>query len=137
LRQHGAAPLDALRIGPGKPSLDVQPVSPNDVIATAVDAIRPAADAKGIQLVIEPDALGAPVSGDAGRLQQIVWNLLSNAVKFTRGGGRITITCRRAGDTVHLSVSDTGTGIEPDFLPHVFDRFRQGASGTTRASGGL
>ncbi len=129
--------LDVSRIVSGKLRLEVRPVSLNEVVLAAIDAIRPAADAKSIQLVIVPDPLGAPVSGDPGRLQQVVWNLLSNAVKFTPGGGRIEVACRLAGDSVFLSVRDSGSGIEPDFLPHVFDRFRQGAGGTTRSHGGL
>jgi signal transduction histidine kinase len=129
--------LDVSRVVTGKLRLDIQPLSLNGVVLSAIEAIRPAADAKSIQIVVVPDPLGAPMSADAGRLQQVVWNLLSNAVKFTPAGGRIEVACRLAGETVQLTVRDSGIGIEPDFLPHVFDRFRQGVSGTTRAHGGL
>src|SRR6185295_8576860 len=129
--------LDVSRIVSGKLRLEVQELNLNEVVAAAVDAIRPAADAKNIQLAVEADSKGAVVSGDSGRLQQIVWNLLSNAVKFTPGGGRIEIASRREVDMVQLTVRDSGVGMEPDFLPHAFDRFRQGKSGTTRAHGGL
>jgi signal transduction histidine kinase len=129
--------LDVSRIVSGKLRLDVQELNLTDVVSSAIDAIRPAADAKNIQLVVEADPRAALVSGDAGRLQQIVWNLLSNAVKFTPAGGRIEIASRREADMVQLTVKDSGVGMEPDFLPHAFDRFRQGKSGTTRAHGGL
>jgi signal transduction histidine kinase len=129
--------LDVSRVVAGKLRLDVQPLSFNDVVASAVEAIRPAADAKNILVHSHPDRDGVVLSGDPGRLQQVLWNLLSNAVKFTPNGGRIDITCRRVGDTVEMSVRDTGVGIETDFLPYVFERFRQGKGGTTRAFGGL
>ena len=125
------------RIVSGKLRLDVQPVVIADVISSAVEAVRPAADAKGVSVVADAVMDGIILSGDPGRLQQILWNLLSNAVKFTPNGGRIDITCQRTGDGVELSVRDTGVGVEPDFLPHVFERFRQGKGGTTRAYGGL
>jgi signal transduction histidine kinase len=129
--------LDVSRIVSGKLRLDVQPVAVGDVISSAVEAVRPAAEAKGVSVVADAAIDGIILSADPGRLQQILWNLLSNAVKFTPNGGRIDITCRRTGDGVELSVRDTGVGVEPDFLPHAFERFRQGKGGTTRAHGGL
>jgi signal transduction histidine kinase len=129
--------LDVSRVVSGKLRLDVQPLAMADVVASAIEAIRPAADAKGILVTTDLSEDGSLISGDRGRLQQVLWNLLSNAVKFTPNGGRIDIECRRAGAHVELLVRDTGVGIEPEFLPHVFERFRQGKGGTTRAHGGL
>jgi len=128
--------LDVSRIVTGKLRLEVQPVALGDLVAGAIDAVRPGADAKGIQILSTVDDM-ATVTADPRRLQQVIWNLLSNSVKFTSNGGRIQVGARRIGDNVELVVRDTGTGIEPDFLPYVFERFRQGASGTTRAHGGL
>jgi len=128
--------LDVSRIMSGNLRLDVQAVSLADIAAAAIDSVRPAAEAKGIRISAELDE-DALVRGDAGRLQQVMWNLLSNAVKFTPGGGRIDVAAERAGGYAVVTVRDTGTGIAPAFLPHVFDRFRQGESGTTRALGGL
>jgi CheY-like chemotaxis protein len=129
--------LDVSRIVSGKMRLDVQPVVVADVVADAIDAIRPAAVAKNIRVAAQVQAGDAAVSGDARRLQQIVWNLLSNAVRFTPNDGRIDVEATRRGDTITISVRDTGPGIDADFLPYVFERFRQGMSGTTRAHGGL
>ena len=97
----------------------------------------PAADAKGIRIHKVLDSLAGPVSGDSARLQQIVWNLLSNAVKFTPKGGKVQVLLERVNSHVEISVIDTGIGIKPEFLPHVFDRFRQADAGTTRRHGGL
>ncbi len=129
--------LDVSRIVAGKLRLDVREVALLDAVSGAIDTIRPAADAKGIQVrwTIDPDA--TTLVADPVRLQQVVWNLLSNSVRFTPQGGRIDVGCRRAGDTVELTVRDTGTGIDPDFLPHVFERFRQGSRARARAHGGL
>jgi signal transduction histidine kinase/CheY-like chemotaxis protein len=129
--------LDVSRIITGKLRLDVRAVAPATVVEAAVDALRPAADAKAIRLqpVIDPRA--GPVSGDPDRLQQIVWNLLSNAVKFTPRGGRVQIRVERVNSHVEIVVTDTGKGITPDVLPHVFDRFRQADSSSQRAHGGL
>jgi CheY-like chemotaxis protein/anti-sigma regulatory factor (Ser/Thr protein kinase) len=102
-----------------------------------VDAIRPAADAKGIELQTVLASPGGPVSGDPDRLRQVVWNLLSNAVKFTPKAGRVQIQLQRVDSHVDIVVSDTGAGIAPAFLPFVFDRFRQGDSSSTRQRGGL
>jgi PAS domain S-box-containing protein len=129
--------LDVSRIAAGKLRLEVQEVHPAEVVASTVDSVRPAAEAKRIHLttVLAP-GLG-PVSGDPGRLAQIVWNLLSNAIKFTPKGGRVSVSLDRMGSSVEISVSDTGQGIRADFLPYVFERFRQADSSTTRHHGGL
>jgi len=102
-----------------------------------MDVVRPAADAKKIRLVSALDPVAGPVSGDADRLQQVVWNLLSNAVKFTPVEGQIEVRLERKGAHIRLTVSDTGEGIEPEFLPFVFDRFRQFEGRHTRVHGGL
>ncbi|MDB5318645.1 MAG: sensor hybrid histidine kinase [Phycisphaerales bacterium] len=128
--------LDMSRIISGKIRLDVRSVDPTVVIDAAVESIRPAADAKEIRVQHVIDPCGA-VLGDPGRLQQVLWNLLSNAVKFTPRGGRIMITCRRSQSSVEISVTDSGQGIKPEFLPHVFERFRQADASTTRRYGGL
>lgn len=129
--------LDVSRIGTGQMRLDVKPVDLRTVIADSVDAIRPAADAKGIQVQTVLASPGGAVSGDPDRLRQVVWNLLSNAVKFTPKAGRVQIQLRRVDSHVDIVVSDTGAGIAPAFLPFVFDRFRQGDSSSTRPRGGL
>jgi CheY-like chemotaxis protein/anti-sigma regulatory factor (Ser/Thr protein kinase) len=107
------------------------------VIEKAVDIVRPAADAKGVRLRMVLDTEVGAVLGDAERLQQVVWNLLSNAVKFTPKGGRVQVALARLNSHVEIVVSDTGQGIDPAFLPYVFERFRQADSATTRAHGGL
>ena len=129
--------LDISRIVSGKIRLSVQPVDFPDIVRTAVDAVAPAADAKGVRIetVLDPEA--APVSGDPERLQQILWNLLSNAVKFTNRGGRVQVRLERVDSHVEVAVSDTGIGIAPEFLPHVFERFRQADAGIARERGGL
>ncbi len=99
--------------------------------------MRPAADAKGVRIQATLDPRVGPVSGDPNRLQQVAWNLLSNAVKFTPKGGRVQVRLQRVNSHVEISVSDTGIGIAPDFLPFVFERFRQADSSATRAAGGL
>jgi signal transduction histidine kinase/CheY-like chemotaxis protein len=129
--------LDVSRIVSGRLRLDVQAVALGDVITAAVDTVRPAADAKNIEIATRVDMKAAAVSGDPGRLQQVGWNLLSNAVRFTPNGGRITVSVQQIDHDVEIAVSDSGTGVKPEFLPHVFERFRQGDSGTTRAHGGL
>ncbi|WP_434047087.1 MULTISPECIES: hybrid sensor histidine kinase/response regulator [Sorangium] len=129
--------LDISRIMAGKLRLDVQPVELAVVIDAALEVVRPAADAKGVRLepVLDPGV--GPVAGDAGRLQQVVWNLLSNAVKFTSRGGVVRVRLERAEGSAGIVVSDTGKGIDPSFLPYVFEQFRQAESGTTRKHGGL
>lgn len=129
--------LDISRIITGKLRLNVRTVDLISVVEAAIDTIRPAADAKGIQLRPVLDPLAGPVSGDSDRLQQVVWNLLSNAVKFTQKGGWVQIRLERANSHVQVIVSDSGQGIDPDFLPYVFDRFQQADSKTTRSHGGL
>ncbi|HEY1067152.1 MAG TPA: response regulator, partial [Pirellulales bacterium] len=129
--------LDLSRIISGKLRLDVQRVVLVDVIEAALAAVVPAAEAKQIRISRVLDPLAGPVSGDPARLQQIVWNLLSNAVKFTPAGGRIQVLLERVNSHVEISVSDTGQGVRPDFLPYVFDRFRQADASTTRRHGGL
>ncbi len=129
--------LDVSRIITGKLRLDVRPLSPAGFIDAAVESVRPAADAKEIQLEILTDPNIGSISGDAGRLQQVVWNLLSNAIKFTPRGGRAHLKLQRTSSHVEISVTDTGQGIGKDFLPYVFERFRQADMKTTRAHGGL
>ncbi|HKZ78389.1 MAG TPA: ATP-binding protein [Pyrinomonadaceae bacterium] len=129
--------LDVSRIISGKLHLDVQPVDLTHVIETAISVVRPAAAAKSIQLIYGPNEEIGPISGDPARLQQVVWNLLSNAVKFTPEGGRIVVLHERVGSHAKITVNDNGQGINPELLPEVFDRFRQGDSSTTRGHGGL
>jgi PAS domain S-box-containing protein len=129
--------LDMSRIMAGKMRIDAVPV---DLCATAQSAlatVHPAAAAKGIEIFTSFPREAPQVLGDEGRLQQIVWNLLTNAIKFTDRGGEVTIRITSNADSVTLSVRDTGTGIDPSFLPHVFERFRQQDSSTTRAHGGI
>ena len=129
--------LDVSRIITGKLRLEVRAVEIPPVIESAIETIRPAAEAKDIRLRMVLDSFAGPISGDPNRLQQIVWNLLSNAIKFTPKGGRVEVRLERVASHVEVAVSDTGTGIKPEFLPHVFDRFRQADSTTTRSHGGL
>jgi PAS domain S-box-containing protein len=128
--------LDVSRIITGTVRLQIAPVDLSDVVHAAVDVITPAAAARQITVRVEGGP-GVPLRGDAARLQQIVWNLLSNAVKFTPEGGAVTLRLDRTPSAVLMTVSDNGMGIAPEFLPYVFDRFRQADSGTTRAFGGL
>ena len=129
--------LDVSRIVSGKLNLDVRPLDLSSVTRAAINVVRPAADAKNITLDYSAEpGLGA-ISADSARLQQIVWNLLSNAVKFTPQGGKITIRIQQERSHAKVTVQDTGQGIEAEFLPRVFDRFRQADSSTTRSFGGL
>jgi signal transduction histidine kinase len=128
--------LDVSRVITGGLQLELQPVDVAGLIDTVVTAVRPAAEAKGLHLEAQLDR-GASVVGDPGRLQQVIWNLMSNATKFTPPGGRIDVQVERQDREVVLRVSDTGVGISPSFLPHVFERFRQGDGTTTRVHGGL
>jgi PAS domain S-box-containing protein len=128
--------LDVSRIVMGKLRLEVRPVELSAVVDEAMDTLRPAAAAKEIHLESQLSA-GGRVSGDPDRLQQVVWNLLSNAIKFTPSGGHIRVLLRRADGHAEIVVEDTGSGIRPEFLPHVFERFRQSDSSSTRAHGGL
>jgi len=129
--------LDVSRILQGKLSLNVTPVALTSTIEAAMETVRLAAEAKSIQIYTRLEPEVGVVSGDASRLQQVVWNLLSNAIKFTPQGGRVDIRLERIGSQAQITVSDTGKGIQADFLPYVFDYFRQGDSTTTRKFGGL
>lgn len=129
--------LDMSRITSGKVRLDIQAVEPVSAVEAAIETVRPAADAKGIRIekVLDPGA--APVSADPSRLQQVVWNLLTNAIKFTPKNGKVQLLLQRVNSHIEISVADTGVGIKPEFLAHVFERFRQGDPSTTRKFGGL
>jgi PAS domain S-box-containing protein len=129
--------LDVSRILQGKLRLNVAPVTLMPTIEAAIETVRLAAEAKQIQIQPILDLADGQVSGDAGRLQQVVWNLLSNAVKFTPKGGRVEIRLTQVDDAAQLQVIDTGKGIRPDFLPYVFEHFRQEDGATTRKFGGL
>jgi len=129
--------LDTSRLISGKLTLERQPLNLVDVVHAALEVVRPAATAKRIALDAAFDHPVVTVDGDAGRLQQVVTNLLSNAVKFTPEHGVVETSVRLAGDRVRLAVRDNGVGIAPDFLPHVFDRFSQADTSTTRRAGGL
>ncbi len=129
--------LDMSRIISGKVRLDVQLTDLAGVVDAAVDSSRPAADAKSIRLRKIVDPRAGPVSGDPTRLQQVVWNLLSNAIKFTPKGGSISVMLERVNSHLEITVHDSGVGIQPEFLPLVFERFRQADSSTTRSFGGL
>jgi signal transduction histidine kinase/DNA-binding response OmpR family regulator len=129
--------LDISRIVSGKIRLNVQPVDLPDIVRSAIDAIAPAADAKGVRVEVLIDPQAAPISGDPERLQQVLWNLLSNAVKFTNRAGKVQVRLERVNSHVETTVSDTGVGIAPEFLPYVFERFRQADAGIARERGGL
>ena len=129
--------LDVSRVISGRLRLDVRPLQLIEVLETAIEAMRPAIDAKQIRLLTLLDPAAGPMAGDPERLRQVLWNLLSNAVKFTPRNGRIQILSQRTDSHIEIIVSDTGVGIETQLLPYVFDRFRQGDSGTNRQSGGL
>jgi signal transduction histidine kinase/ActR/RegA family two-component response regulator len=129
--------LDMSRIISGKIRLDVQQVDLQDVVKAAVASVRHSADAKDIRLQLVLDPLAGPVRGDPSRLQQCFWNLLSNAIKFTPKGGRVQVGLERVDSHLEVCVVDSGQGIDPEFLPHVFERFRQADASTTRRHGGL
>jgi len=129
--------LDFSRINAGKLRLNVQPINLADVIDAASQIVRPAADAKGVRMDRVLDSEAGHVSGDPDRLQQVIWNLLSNAVKFTPRGGKVQVRLERINSHAEITVSDTGEGISPRFLPYVFDRFSQADSSSTRAHTGL
>ena len=129
--------LDVSRIITGKLRLDVRQVEPGSFIEAAIEAVRPAAEAKDVRIQKVLDTGVASVAADPARLQQVVWNLLSNAIKFTPKGGRVQVRLGRVNSHVEIAVSDTGAGIDPEFLPHAFERFRQADQKTTRHHGGL
>jgi PAS domain S-box-containing protein len=129
--------LDVSRIITGKLRMDVRPTNPNFFLEAAIEAVQPAAEAKGVRIQKVIDTGGPPVPGDPVRLQQVVWNLLSNAIKFTPRGGHVRILLERVNSHVEIVVSDSGQGIPAEFLPHVFDRFRQADQRSTRKHGGM
>ena len=129
--------LDMSRITSGKLRLDIQRLHPASIADAAVETVRTAADAKGVRLEKFIDPAAGPISADPGRLQQVMWNLLSNAIKFTPRGGKVQIVLQRVNSHVELSVADTGCGVRPEFMPHLFERFRQGGNPTTRQHAGL
>jgi signal transduction histidine kinase/CHASE1-domain containing sensor protein len=129
--------LDVSRIITGNLYIDLHPIEVTPVVQNAINVVRPTAEAKGIRIETQIDPAPAMVSGDANRLQQVIWNMLSNAVKFTNSGGRVLVNVSLANRAVEISVTDTGQGIAREFLPYVFDRFSQADSTTTRHHGGL
>jgi signal transduction histidine kinase len=129
--------LDISRIVAGKMRLHIQPLDPTGPLEAAIESLRPAAVAKQIDLQATLDPLAGPITGDADRLQQICCNLLSNAIKFTPKGGRVELRLERVDSSVVITFADSGQGIDGDFLAHVFQRFRQQDSTTTRSAGGL
>ncbi|MGI8898711.1 MAG: hybrid sensor histidine kinase/response regulator [Pyrinomonadaceae bacterium] len=129
--------LDASRVITGRLRLNLGPVDVASVINSAIDSVQLAADSKGIQLEVTLDPSVRHTLGDSSRLQQVVWNLLANAIKFTPSGGRVEVRVERANAALQVCVSDTGQGISAEFLPFIFDRFRQADSTSTRAHGGL
>ena len=129
--------LDMSRIASGKMRIEIQRVNLLSVIESALETARPAAAAKDIRLQPSLDPSAGPINGDPVRLEQVIWNLLANAVKFTPKGGTVQVVLERVNSHVEIRVTDTGLGLAPEFLPHVFDRFRQAESSTTRPFGGL
>ncbi|MBA2592763.1 MAG: response regulator [Pseudomonadota bacterium] len=129
--------LDTARITSGKLQLEVRALEPAAVAEAALEVVRSAAEARGVEIYTLIDPKAGPITGDAGRLQQVLWNLLSNAIKFTPRGGRVHLRIERVDPHVRIVVSDTGAGIDPELLPFVFDRFRQSDSSSKRRHGGL
>jgi signal transduction histidine kinase len=129
--------LQVSEIITGKLHLQVQPLDLAPLVELGVDAVRPAATAKGIRLAAHIQSGMPQVLGDSSRVPQIIWNLLSNAIKFTQRGGEVDITLAQENSAATISVTDSGVGIEPRFLPHLFERFRQGDGTPNRANGGL
>jgi CheY-like chemotaxis protein/anti-sigma regulatory factor (Ser/Thr protein kinase) len=129
--------LDTSRVVSGKLHISFKPTDIGEIVHVAVESFRPLARAHGVELTLTMTKDLVPIRADAARLQQVIGNLLSNALKFTGMGGRVSVAVRRAAATTEIVVSDTGAGIAPEFLPFVFDRFRQGDSTTTRIHGGL
>jgi signal transduction histidine kinase/ActR/RegA family two-component response regulator len=129
--------LDTARILSGKLSIEAQPLYLDAILEESLDVVRPTAEAKDIKMIVTFESAPGPILGDANRLQQVFWNLLSNAIKFTEPGGRVDVRMERAGAEARIVVSDTGKGITPDFLPYVFDPFRQADSSSARRQGGL
>ncbi len=129
--------LDVSRIITGNLRLDVRQIDPTSFMESAIESLRPAAEAKDVRIQKVMDTGVVSVAGDPARLQQVIWNLLSNAIKFTPKGGRVQVRLERVNSHIEIAVSDTGAGIDAEFLPHVFERFRQADQKTTRRHGGL
>lgn len=129
--------LDISRITAGKLRLDLRPVDLCDVARAAITALHPTATARRVEILSNLPPAVPPIAGDEGRLQQVIWNLVSNALKFTPKGGTVTVRVIHEGSILRLTVQDTGKGIEPEFLPHLFEPFRQEDSSSTRAYGGI
>ena len=129
--------VDMSRMTTGKLQVQLEPLPVVPVLEAALESVRPAAEAKDLSIHTSWRVQDANVLADATRMQQVLWNLLSNAVKFTPNGGRISVSAERVDRLIHIAITDTGIGIAPEFLPHVFDRFRQADSATTRRYGGL
>jgi PAS domain S-box-containing protein len=129
--------LDLGRISSGKMTLDIHPVDLPEIIRDAIDSVRHSADARQVTIQTVLNSSGGTMMGDKNRLQQVLWNLLANAIKFTPKGGRVVLTAGRINSHLEIVVSDNGAGITSDFLPHVFERFRQADPSTTRRAGGL
>ena len=129
--------LDVSRIISGKLRLEVMTIKPINIVESALETVRPAADAKGIKIQISGETDVSHISGDPNRLQQVLWNLLSNAIKFTPPDGEVKLEIKRCGDFVEIRVKDSGIGLKEDFLPYVFDRFRQADASSIRKFGGL
>jgi CheY-like chemotaxis protein len=129
--------LDVSRIITGKLRLEVINVKPAMFVEAALESVRPAAEAKGISLEIKEDPHLSHISGDPNRMQQVIWNLLSNAIKFTPKGGKVSVDIKRTDGLVDIKIIDSGVGIKKEFLPHVFDRFRQADASSIRKFGGL
>lgn len=129
--------LDVSRIITGKLRIELNPIQITSVIEAALDVVRPVAEAKSVELTSDYDPGVGVIFGDASRLQQVFWNLLANAIKFTPKNGRVDLRLRQLDSHVQITISDTGKGISPDFLPYVFERFRQADGSITRSHGGL
>jgi signal transduction histidine kinase/ActR/RegA family two-component response regulator len=129
--------LDVSRVITGKLQLNIGPADVASIINAAIDSVQPAATSKAIEIEVTLDPLIRHIAADANRLQQIVWNLLANAIKFTPPGGHVNVSLKRKAANVQITVSDTGKGIDPAFVPFIFDRFRQEDASTTRSYGGL
>lgn len=129
--------LDVSRIMSGKLRLNIQPIDPAVMVRDAMASVMPAAQAKGVKIDLSLDSAGGSILGDAARLQQVIWNVVNNAVKFTPRDGSVHVAMQRRKDDLDIRISDTGQGIKPEFLPHLFEQFRQEDAGTTRTHGGL
>jgi PAS domain S-box-containing protein len=129
--------LDVSRIITGKLRLEVQPMNLGAVIESAMNTVRPSAEAKGVRLTCLLDPFVGQIAGDPDRLQQVIWNLLSNSIKFTPGGGSVEVRLERMDLQARITIRDTGLGIGPEFLPYIFDRFRQADASSTKVHGGL